>query len=154
MRRIFAVFFCLLPVLGMRLHAQVPMEEGQVNVLSTDRFLETVHDYRANPDTWVYKGNVPCVIDFYADWCRPCKMLAPVLEEIAREYAGKVLFYKVNVDMEKELAAAFGIASIPSLLFVPMEGKPAMQAGMMSKDQLESAIDSFLLGKENQQEGK
>lgn len=121
--------------------------ETHVKYLSTNDFLEKVHDYKENPDTWRYKGNLPCLIDFYADWCRPCKMLAPIMEELAAQYEGKVIFYKVNVDVEKELSAAFGIQSIPSLLFVPLDGQPAMNAGVLPKEQLKSYIESFILGK-------
>lgn len=122
--------------------------EAAVSSLTTAAFKEKVHDYNANPDAWKYKGDKPCLVDFYADWCRPCKMLAPLIEELAEEYKGQILVYKVNVDNEKELSAAFGIQSIPSLLFVPQEGTPAMQAGMMSKEQLKGIIEQFLLGKE------
>ncbi|MCM1041815.1 MAG: thioredoxin [Bacteroides sp.] len=122
-------------------------DKTHVKYLSTADFLEKVHDYKQNPDTWKYKGKLPCLIDFYADWCRPCKMLAPVMEELAAQYEGQVIFYKVNVDVEKELSAAFGIQSIPSLLFVPAEGQPAMNAGVLPKEQLNAYIQSFILGK-------
>lgn len=122
-------------------------DQAHVKYLSTADFLEKVHDYKQNPDTWKYKGKLPCLIDFYADWCRPCKMLAPVMEELAAQYEGQVIFYKVNVDVEKELSAAFGIQSIPSLLFVPVDGQPAMNAGVLPKEQLNAYIQSFILGK-------
>lgn len=120
--------------------------QEHVRYLTTADFLEKVHDYKKNPDTWEYKGELPCLIDFYADWCRPCKMLSPVIEELAARYQGKVIFYKVNVDKEKELSAAFGIQSIPSLLFVPMQGQPAMNAGVLPKETLEAYVKSFILG--------
>ncbi len=127
---------------------QDAQREAAVSYLSTAAFKEKVHDYNANPDTWKYRGNKPCLVDFYADWCRPCKMLSPIIEELAEEYRGQILVYKVNVDNERELSAVFGIQSIPSLLFVPQEGTPAMQAGLMSKEQLKGIIDQFLLGKD------
>ena len=123
-----------------------------VRQLTTADFLAKIHDYHAHPDVWKFKGDKPCLIDFYADWCRPCKMLAPVMEELAAQYAGQIDIYKVNVDAEKELSAAFGIQSIPSLLFVPKEGQPAMQAGVLPKEQLEYYIKTFLLGQQAPQE--
>lgn len=123
-------------------------QAGKVHVqqLTTRGFQEKVHDYEENPSVWKYKGDVPCIIDFYADWCRPCKMFAPVLEKIASEYDGKIVVYKVNVDKEKELSSAFGIKSIPTILFVPMEGNPSMQEGMLSEEQMHQAVKTILLG--------
>lgn len=120
--------------------------ESHVKYLNTDGFLQKVHNYKENPDTWNYKGEKPCIIDFYADWCGPCKMLAPVMEELAAKYEGKVIFYKANVDKEKELSAAFGIQSIPTLLFVPLDGQPALNAGVLPKDKLDYYIRTFILG--------
>lgn len=144
MKRIFLLATAfLLTACAFSCSAQNPTH---VKYLSTADFLEKVHNYKDNPDTWKYQGKLPCLIDFYADWCRPCKMLAPVMEELAEQYEGKVIFYKVNVDVEKELSAAFGIQSIPSLLFVPLNGQPAMNAGVLPKEQLKSYIESFILG--------
>lgn len=120
--------------------------ESHVKYLTTADFLQNVHNYKENPETWNYKGKTPCIIDFYADWCGPCKMLAPVMEELAAKYEGKVIFYKANVDKEKELSAAFGIQSIPTLLFVPLDGQPAMNAGVLPKDKLDYYIRTFILG--------
>jgi len=115
--------------------------------LTKAEFLLKVHNYEANPTEWKYLGDKPCLIDFYADWCGPCKAVAPILEELAKEYDGKIVIYKIDTDKEQELAAAFGIRSIPSLLFVPMTGKPQMSMGAMPKDQLKKAIEETLLGK-------
>lgn len=115
--------------------------------LTKDEFLKKVVNYETNTKEWKYLGDKPCIIDFYADWCGPCKAVAPILEELAKEYDGKMYVYKINTDQEQELAGAFGIRSIPSLLFVPMEGKPQMSAGAMSKTQLVEAINSILLTK-------
>jgi thioredoxin 1 len=114
--------------------------------LTKQAFLEKVFDYEKNKD-WKFTGKLPCLIDFYADWCGPCKMVAPVLEELAEEYAGKIDIYKVDTEAEQELAGVFGIRSIPSLLFIPMEGEPQMMMGAMPKDSFKMAIEEVLLGK-------
>lgn len=108
-------------------------------------FLEKVFNYEANKE-WKFEGELPALIDFYADWCGPCKMVAPVLEELSEEYAGKINIYKIDTEAEQELAAAFGIRSIPSLLFIPKEGQPQMAQGALPKENLKEAIDSVLLG--------
>ena len=105
-------------------------------------------DYEKNPTEWKYLGDKPAIIDFYADWCAPCKMIAPVLEELAEEYAGEIYIYKINTEIEQELAGAFGIRSIPTLLFVPMGEAPQMAQGAMPKNAFKEAIDSVLLKKE------
>lgn len=110
-------------------------------------FLKKVADFEKNSEAWVYLGDKPAIIDFYADWCGPCKMIAPVLEELAKEYEGKLYIYKVNTEVEQQLAAEFGIRSIPSLLFVPMEGAPQMAQGALPKDALKQAIDEVLFKK-------
>ncbi len=110
-------------------------------------FLNRVVDYEANPSEWKFLGERPCLVDFYAPWCGPCRMVAPVLEELAGEYEGRVDIYKVNTEQELELAAAFGIRSIPSLLFCPRNGRPQMVQGAMSKGDLKKMIDEVLLGK-------
>jgi len=113
--------------------------------LTKEEFLKKVVNYEANPTEWKYLGDKPCIIDFYADWCGPCKAVAPILEELSKEYDGQIYIYKIDTDKEQELAGAFGIRSIPSMLFVPMEGKPQMSAGAMPKAQLVEAINSILL---------
>ena len=115
--------------------------------ITKEEFLKKVVNYEANPTEWKYLGDKPCIIDFYADWCGPCKAVAPILEELAKEYDGQIYVYKIDTDKEQELAGAFGIRSIPSLLFVPMEGKPQMSSGAMLKNQLTEAIKTILLGK-------
>ena len=116
--------------------------------LTKETFLEKVFNYEKNTD-WKFEGTLPCIIDFYADWCGPCKMVAPVLEELAVEYAGKINIYKIDTEAEQELAGAFGIRSIPSMLFVPMANQPQMSVGALSKDALKKAIGDVLL-KESQ----
>jgi len=110
-------------------------------------FLAKVANYEENPQEWVYLGDRPALIDFYADWCSPCKAIAPVLEELAAEYEGKIHIYKVDTEQEQELSALFGIRSIPSLLFIPMGGIPQMAQGAVPKPQLKEAIDDILLSK-------
>lgn len=107
-------------------------------------FFEKVFNYEKNKD-WKFEGDLPCVIDFWAPWCGPCKMVGPVIEELSEEYKGKVNFYKVNTDEEQELGAAFGIRSIPSMLFVPMDGQPKMAVGALPKHSLKEAIEKELL---------
>lgn len=110
-------------------------------------FLTKVADYEKNPAEWKYLGDKPALIDFYASWCGPCKALAPVLEELAEEYGDSIYIYKIDTEQEQELAAAFGIRSIPTLLFVPMEGKPQIAQGAMPKAALKEAIDKVMLNK-------
>jgi len=104
-------------------------------------------DYEKNPEEWIYLGDKPAIIDFYASWCGPCKMVAPVLEELAAEYDGQIYVYKVNTEQEQELAALFNICSIPSFLFIPMNDKPQMAMGAMPKSSFKEAIDGVLLKK-------
>lgn len=107
-------------------------------------FLEKVFDYEKNGQEWKYSGDKPVLIDFFAKWCGPCKALSPVMDEIADEYEGKAYVYKVDVDEENELASIFGVRSIPSLLFIPMEGQPKMSVGALPKATLKSEIDKML----------
>lgn len=115
--------------------------------LTHKEFLEKVANYELSPAEWKFLGDKPALIDFYASWCGPCKSIAPILDELAIEYAGKIDIYKVDTEKEQNLAAAFGIRSIPSILFVPMVGKPQMSQGAMSKEGFRKAIDDVLLGK-------
>lgn len=110
-------------------------------------FLTKVANFEENPDQWVYLGDKPCIIDFYADWCGPCKMISPILEELANEYDGEIYIYKVDTEAEQQLAAEFGIRSIPSLLFVPMGEAPQMAQGALPKDAFKQAIEEVLLKK-------
>lgn len=112
--------------------------------LTKETFLDKVFNFEKNKD-WKFEGELPCLIDFYADWCQPCKMVAPILEELQKEYDGKINIYKIDTEAETELASAFGIRSIPSLLFVPKEGQPQMAMGALPKDTLKKAIDDVLL---------
>ncbi|RKX78291.1 MAG: thioredoxin [Spirochaetes bacterium] len=111
--------------------------------LTKETFKEKVFNFEENRE-WKYEGEKPSIIDFYADWCGPCKMIAPVLEEISEEYKDKLNVYKVDTESEQELAAMFGIQSIPSLLFIPKEGKPQMTMGALPKDALKKTITEVL----------
>ena len=112
--------------------------------LTKETFLEKVFDFE-NKKEWEFQGELPAVLDFYADWCGPCKMVAPIVEELSEEYDGKVDFYKIDTEAQQELAAAFGIQSIPSLLFIPLDGKPQMAAGALPKETFKQVIDDELL---------
>ncbi len=117
--------------------------------LTLETFKTKVFDFENNKD-WKFEGDKPCIIDFYADWCGPCKMVAPVLEELSKEYDGKLDIYKVDTEQEKDLSAIFGIRSIPSILFVPKESQPQMAAGALPKNAIEKAIED-VLGVKNEQ---
>ena len=110
-------------------------------------FLKKVANYETNPKEWKYLGDKPAIVDFYAEWCGPCKQLAPILEELAAEYGDSIYIYKVNTEEEEELSSVFGIRSIPTLLFIPQKGQPQMSMGAMPKSELKKAIDKILLGK-------
>ena len=120
-------------------HEKMIMTEN----LSKQTFLEKVFNYEKNKD-WMYEGKLPSIIDFYADWCGPCKMIAPILEELSDEYAGKINIYKVDTEAEQELAAAFAIRSIPSMLFIPMSEQPQMANGALPKQELHKLIKEVL----------
>ena len=114
-----------------------------VHITKAD-FLKKVYDFEKNPDEWKYLGSQPAIVDFYADWCGPCRQLSPVLDELAKEYSGKLTIYQVNVDNERGLATFFGIRSIPTLLFIPMKGKPQRSLGALSKTELKGIIKDVL----------
>jgi len=111
--------------------------------LTKETFLNKVFNYETNKE-WKFEGEKPCLIDFYADWCGPCKMVAPVLEELSHEYEGKLNIYKINTEKEGELAGMFGVQSIPSLLFVPVSGQPQMAMGALPKDTFRKAFKEVL----------
>ncbi len=119
-------------------------EDGKVNILTTAEFKKKIMDYEKHPQEWVFEGTRPVIIDFYATWCHPCKMTAPVVEQLAKDYQGKIDFYKVDIDKEQELAATFGIQSIPTFLFIPAKGKPTAQMGAMQKEDFEKIIKSVI----------
>ncbi len=125
--------------------ASLTVQAQEVIYLTTEQFNKQVCDINAKE--WKYLGDKPCVVDFYATWCGPCKRLAPIFAELAKQYEGKVVFYKVDTDREPMLAQAFGIRSIPQMLFVPLKGQPQMAQGLLPKETLQQAIDEVLLNK-------
>jgi thioredoxin 1 len=111
--------------------------------LNKREFKEKIFDYTLSKD-WNYKGTMPAVIDFYADWCQPCKMIAPILDDLSVEYSGKIKVYKVNTEKDPEVSKAFGISSIPTLLFIPLAGKPTVVRGAQSRLSLKSSVERIL----------
>ena len=134
----------LLMVVGLTANAQ-SKKVNTVTPLTYKEFLQKVWDFEKNPSTFVYKGDLPAVIDFYADWCGPCRRVSPIMEKLAKEYSGKLLIYKVNVEQEGELASAFQVQSIPMVLFIPVKGQPSMQVGAMAEEDYRAIIEEDLL---------
>lgn len=126
-------------------NAQEKKEDAQVKHLTYKEFLNKVWDFEKDPDTFVYQGELPAIVDFYADWCGPCRRVAPIMEKLAQEYDGKLLIYKVNVDQEKGLSSAFKVKSIPTVLFIPMEGQPMMQVGALPEESYRKVIEEQLI---------
>ncbi len=115
----------------------------QIEFLNEETFKQKVFNFEKHQD-WKYEGDVPAIIDFYADWCQPCKIVAPILEEIQQEYGDKIQIYKIDTDREQRLAAMFGIRNIPTLLFIPVDDQPQIAVGALPKDVLKQAIAEVL----------
>ncbi len=146
MKRII-VFFAALMVIGS-IFAEEPKEKAKPIELTKSSFLDKVFDYEESPDAWNYKGDKPAIVDFYANWCGPCRITSPVLAELAAEYGDEIYIYKIDVDRETELARLFGARSLPMFLFIPMEEDPRISVGAIPKKSFREVIDSFLLKKE------
>ncbi len=127
--------------------AFVGVTSAQTRHLTKAEFLKKVDNYEVD-QKWNYLGDRPCVIDFYATWCGPCKRLAPILEELSKEYSKEIYIYKVDAEQERELAYIFGVRSYPTIVFCPMNGTPEIALGLQPKEQLKKWIDTILLGKE------
>ena len=130
---------------GFTANAQEKKEESKVKHLTYNEFLKKVCDFEKNPNTFIYKGELPAVVDFYADWCGPCRRVAPIMEKLAEEYDGKLLVYTVNTDQERGLSAAFQVKSIPMVLFIPLEGQPMMQVGALPEEGYRKVIEEQLI---------
>jgi thioredoxin len=126
-------------------NAQEQKEESKVKHLTYNEFLRKVWEFEKDPTTFKYKGKLPAIVDFYADWCGPCRRVAPIMEKLAEEYDGRLLIYKVNTQYEADLANAFQIRSIPTVLFIPMEGQPMMQVGALPEEGYRKVIEEQLL---------
>ena len=144
-RLLFFLASAVIIALSTKAQSVTSDSNGKVIHIGKTEFVEKIYDYEKNPDKWIYNGNKPAIIDFYADWCGPCRMLSPTLESLAHKYKDKIIIYKVNTDKERELAAAFGITSLPTLLFIPMDKMPQVAQGALPKEDLEKAINDFLL---------
>ena len=154
-KQAFLLFFIVLPICFVcctkKASNKAPVAQkektvalGKVNVLTASDFKKKIMDYESHPDEWVFAGSRPAVIDFYTTWCGPCKMMAPMVESLAGKYTGKIDFYKVDIDQERELASVFGIRSIPTFLFIPLKGNPTMQMGAMQKEDFEEIIGKVM----------
>ena len=130
---------------GFTANAQEKKEESKVKHLTYNEFLKKVWDFEKNPNTFIYKGELPAIIDFYADWCGPCRRVTPIMEKLAEEYDGKLLVYKVNTDQERGLSAAFQVKSIPMVLFIPLEGQPTMQVGALPEEGYRKVVEEQLI---------
>ena len=144
MKKAIILAFATIILAASNLFAQ-DKDDSKVIHLTYKEFTQKVWDFTKNPDTFVYAGKLPCVVDFYADWCGPCRKVSPIMETMAKEYDGKLIIYKVNVDKEPNLAAAFQVTSIPMVLFIPMKGQPMKQVGALNEQQYKQIIEQNLL---------
>ena len=144
MKKVFLIAMVLIAA-TFTANAQDKKEESKVKHLTYNEFLKKVWDFEKDPNTFTYKGKLPAIIDFYADWCGPCRRVAPIMEKLAEEYDGKLLVYKINTEQERDLASAFQIKSIPTVLFIPMEGQPLMQVGALPEEGYRKVVTEQLL---------
>lgn len=144
MKRFFLILMAVVAI-GFTAHAQEKEVESKVKHLTYKEFLSKVWDFEKDPTTFKYKGKQPAIVDFYADWCGPCRRVAPIMEKLAEEYDGRLLVYKVNTDQERELSQAFQVKSIPMVLFIPKEGQPMMQVGALPEEGYRKVVEEQLL---------
>lgn len=149
MKKIIVLFAALMMIVSVSAAEPKVKETVKPIELTKATFLEKVFDYEKNPEEWSYNGDKPAIVDFYANWCGPCRITAPILTELAAEYGDEIYIYKVNVDREAELAALFGARSIPMFLFIPMDEMPQVGMGALPKKSFREVIDTFLLKKDN-----
>ena len=147
MKKVLAITIVILSSISFVFGSNESQEQNDGKVINMDKamFIKDIFDYTANTDTWKYIGNKPAIIDFYASWCAPCRQISPILDALAKEYKDDIYIYKIDTDKEKELAKAFGITALPTLLFVPLEGQPIMTKGAMQKPEFERAIKEYIL---------
>lgn len=150
MRKIVVLFAALMVIVSVSATEPKEKKTAKPIELTKATFLEKVFDYEKNAEKWSYNGDKPAIVDFYADWCGPCRIVSPILADLAEEYGDEIYIYKINVDKEGELAAMFGARSIPMFLFIPMDGDPQMGVGALPKKSFKEVIDTFLLKKDNQ----
>lgn len=152
MKKLFAILvlgFCLVaPSCAQSSRSSDVQEDGKGKVVQMDNrlFLDQVFDYASGATEWKYKGKLPAIIDFYATWCGPCRTISPILKDLAEAYKDRIVVYKVDVDREKELAAAMGIRSLPTVVFIPVDGQPQVLVGAAGKEVFQKAVDTVLLG--------
>ncbi len=149
MKKISIFFAALMMIVSVSAGEPKEKETARPIELTKATFLEKVFDFENNSESWNYKGDKPAIIDFYADWCGPCRIVSPVLKDLAAEYGDEIYVYKINVDRERELASLFGARSIPMFLFIPMDEDPQIGMGALPKKSFKEVIDTFLLKKEN-----
>ena len=138
-------FFIVLALLTSINAISQDKNESKVQHITYQDFIDKIWDFEKNPDNFVFKGKTAVIVDFYATWCGPCRKVAPVMDKLAEEYSGKLTIYKVNVDQEKDLSAAFQVRSIPTMLFVPLEGQPMMATGALPEQEYRKIIEEQLL---------
>ena len=141
------VLFALVSTSCAQTPKEEKKEESSVIQMNKQMFLDKVFDYTTGATEWKYQGNKPCVIDFYATWCGPCRMVAPILKDLAKEYGDSIVIYKVDTDKERELSGAMGIQSLPTIVFIPKSGQPQVIVGAVDKATFRRAIDEVLLNK-------
>lgn len=139
------IFAILVLVTGLGAMAQEKDNASKVQHITYQDFLDKIWDFEKSPEEFVYKGKTAAIVDFYADWCGPCRKIGPVMEKLAQDYDGRLTVYKVNVDKEKELAAAFQARSIPMVIFIPLEGQPMMQVGALPETEYRKVVEERLL---------
>ncbi|MBO7083944.1 MAG: thioredoxin [Bacteroidales bacterium] len=141
-----SIFFAIFILFaGVNLLAQDKTTEPKVQHLTYKEFIDKIWDLEKSPKEFIFKGETPAIVDFYADWCGPCRKVGPIMEKLAKDYDGRLSVYKINVDKEKELSAIFQVRSIPTVIFIPMQGQPMMQVGAMSESEYRKVVDERLL---------